>query len=283
MLIAACLSVLAGAWLLISHVTTDPLADFRAYYDAAARLNRGELLYPPTAEGPASLYLYPPLVAILLRPIALLPYPVAAVLWETAVVAAAWLTVRRIGLGYRVRVALALLAVPMAWSLAIGQAEPIVMALLAVGSPMTVALAGHVKILPWLAAIYWVGRRDVRALRSFVAWTAAVGFLQLATEPAGTIAYLRLDWLPPAFGVRNLSPFAISPLLWLVMVAILIAAAVIRARSAAGWPLAVLLAAMTSPRLLSYQLITLLAGFGGPRDGHPAPGRSGGSQAEPDR
>jgi hypothetical protein len=284
-LVVAGLSVLAGGWLLVMHATTDPLADVRAYYEAGARLNRGEPLYDGSAGAPGGLYLYPPLIAVLFRPLALLPFAVAAGVWEVVVVAATWLTLRRIGVGSRTRLAVALLAVPLAWALAIGQAEPIVTLFLAMGSPVTVALAGYLKIFPWLAAAYWIGRRDAHAFLSFVAWVLALGLVQLAVEPAGTVAYLRLEWFGPAFGVRNLSPYAIHPLLWAVAVAVLLALAITRARTRAGWPLAVAVAVLASPRLLLYQLMTLLAALGGPRDGpappaSPAPGPSGGSRAE---
>ncbi len=282
-LVAAGLSVLSGVWILVFHATTDPLVDVRAYYDAGTRLNQGLELYDPAAATATGLYLYPPLIAILFRPLALLPFTVAAAIWEVAVVAAAWLTLWRIGVRPRVQLAVAFLALPLAWALVIGQAEPIVMLLLTLATPATVALAGYVKILPWLAAVYWIGRRDARAIRSFATWVIALGLIQLALEPAGTIDFLRLTWLKPAFGVRNFSPFAIDPLLWVAIVAILGALALRGARTRAGWPLAVALAVLASPRLLTYQLMTLLAGFGRPGGADRPVGPSGGSQAESGR
>jgi len=48
---------LATLWM---HLTGDPLADTRAYYDAAARLNAGGPLYPPGADtNLAGFYHYP--------------------------------------------------------------------------------------------------------------------------------------------------------------------------------------------------------------------------------
>ncbi len=283
LLVAAGLSVLAGVWMLVLHATSDPLVDVRAYYDAGTRLNQGVGLYDQAASTPTGLYLYPPLVAILFRPLALLPFPIAAAIWEVAVVAATWLALWRIGIRPRVQLAVAFLAVPLAWALSIGQAEPIVMLLLAVATPASVAVAGYMKLFPWLVAVYWIGRRDIRAIRSLAAWVIALGLVQLVLEPTGTIDFLRLTWLKPAFGVRNFSPFAIDPLLWVVMVGILAVLAIVRARTRAGWPLAVALAVLASPRLLVYQLMTLLAGFAKPGDGGQPPGPSGGSQAEPGR
>ena len=72
---------LAGAYVLWLHLVTDPIADVRAYYDAATRLNHGQDLY--IAYGDPShptFYFYPPLLAILMRPFAAaLPFHVFAV------------------------------------------------------------------------------------------------------------------------------------------------------------------------------------------------------------
>ena len=54
------------------------------------------------------------------------------------------------------------------WSLAIGQAQVAVTFLVALGSPWAIALAGNLKILPIIVAIYWIGRRDWRAVGRFV-------------------------------------------------------------------------------------------------------------------
>ena len=62
----AVVGALAGGYLFWIHVTTDPLADVRAYYDAGARLNAGQPLYQPGADPDlAQFYRYPPLLAIL--------------------------------------------------------------------------------------------------------------------------------------------------------------------------------------------------------------------------
>ena len=64
-------------------------------------------------------------------------------------------------------------------TLAIGQAQALVTALLALGSPWAVAFAGHLKLTPWLVAIFWVGRRDWRSLGVLAAWLAGLGAFQL--------------------------------------------------------------------------------------------------------
>jgi len=67
---------------------TDPLADVHAYYAAGARLNAGQPLY---LDGGfldiKDQYLYPPLLAIAFRPLALLPFAaIATALLLTAIV-----------------------------------------------------------------------------------------------------------------------------------------------------------------------------------------------------
>ena len=269
-ILAAVVGLLLGVNTLLLHVAMDPLNDFRVYYDAGTRLNAGRPLYDAAASDSFGLYLNPPLLAILFRPLALLPVGLAAAAWMTLVALALVAVVLRIGVRGPVLIALGCLAEPIAWSLTVGQVEPVLTLLLTVGTPASVAAAGYLKLVPWLAAGYWVVRRDVRSLARFAAWVVGIGLFQLVLEPAGTMAFLQLTWLHPAFEVRNISPFAIHPLLWVAFVALLGGLLLRYGRTRAGWPLAVALAVLAYPRLLVYQLMSLLAGFGGPsarRDG----------------
>ncbi|TMC62288.1 MAG: DUF2029 domain-containing protein, partial [Chloroflexi bacterium] len=95
---AAVIGLLIGVNNVVLHVTTDPLADVHAYYDAGARLNAGAPLYVQAAgTNDPGFYRYPPLLAIAFRPLALLPWPLAAAIWETLLVVAFGLTIRRLG------------------------------------------------------------------------------------------------------------------------------------------------------------------------------------------
>src|SRR3972149_9082871 len=79
--------------------TPAPLADGRASYDAAQRLNAGVPLYDVAyvPENP-TYYFYPPLLAIVLRPFAaVLPYHVFAIGWEAVVVAGFGALLRGLG------------------------------------------------------------------------------------------------------------------------------------------------------------------------------------------
>jgi alpha-1,2-mannosyltransferase len=264
---AAGLGALIGLGALRLHLTMDPLADVHAYYDAGARLNAGLPLYvQPASTDAASFYRYPPLLAIAFRPLALLPFSAAAMLWELILLAATAVTIARIGLGKRSWLALGMLAIPILWTLAIGQAQALVTILLAFGTPFGVAAAGYLKLTPWLGAVYWLGRRDWRSLSRLAMWMLGLGMLQLLLAPQATLDYLGFSSLSQVGDVINLSPYAVSPLLWAVFVVVGFIAAFRLAPTRWGWAAAVTLSVAVSPRLLAYQLSSLLAALGGPRE-----------------
>jgi len=146
--------------------------------------------------------------------------------------------------------------------------------LLAVGAPWAVALATNLKVLPALVAVFWIGRRDWRSLAWFGGAMAVLGLVTFVLEPGGTLAYLSFLDLEQVGAVRNLSPYQLSPVIWLVMVAGLAVLALRTSRGRFGWLAAVALSVLASPRLLMYMLSTLAAGKTGPRpagDPRPAP------------
>ena len=250
----------------------DPLADVRAYYDAGARLNAGQPLYvqPATTDDP-SFYRYPPLLAIAFRPLALLPYETAALIWEGFLIVLFAGTLVRLGLRNPwTWIVSGWLAVPIAWSLAIGQAQVAVTFLVALGAPWAIALAGNLKILPIIVAVYWLGRRDWSAIGHLVAWLIGLAVLSFVLEPAGTIAFIGFTDLAQVGNVQNRSLYGISPLLWGVFVIGFLAVALRFAPSRAGWALAVSASVLVSPRLLMYQLSTLQAAVRPPDDDHRA-------------
>jgi hypothetical protein len=264
---AAVLGTIIGLDTLVLHLTVDPLADVRAYYDAGARLNAGQPLYvQPATTDDASFYRYPPLLAIAFRPLALLPYEAAALIWEAVVVATFGLTVIRLGLRQeRTWLLLGWLAPTIAWSIAVGQAQVPMTLLLAMGSPWAVALAANLKLLPALVAIYWLARREWRQLAWFGGAMGALIALQFVLEPAGSLAFLTFTDLAQVGTVENRSLYAIHPALWAASIGVLALLALRYGRTRAGWPLAIALSVLATPRLLLYQLMTLLAGASGPR------------------
>jgi hypothetical protein len=268
---AAAVLGLVGLFVLVFHLLTDPLVDVHAYYDAATRLNAGQSLYVAggNVDSPG-FYRYPPLLAILFRPLALLPFQAAALIWEVAVVGALALTIWRLGARRRSTwIAIGVLAGPIAWSVTIGQAQVIVTMLLALGNPASVAFAAQLKLLPALVALYWIGRRDWRHLGRFIAWTLLLILAQYIVEPSGTIAFVGNTNLGQVGDVNNLSPYAVSPVLWVIFAAAGVILALRLAPTRYGWIAAIAVSILATPRLLEYMLMTFLAGV---RDQAPAPG-----------
>jgi hypothetical protein len=257
----AVIGAFAGVYMLWLHVTTDPLIDVHAYYQAGARLNAAQPLYPPDQDvnGPTA-YFYPPLFAILFQPLALLPYPAATAIWEAGVIASFVLTVWWIGPRRRETwLAIGVLGLPIAWSVSIGQAQVPLTLLTAIGAPWSIALAAHLKLFPALIALWWMGRREWRRLGVFAAWAAGLALLQLVLAPQATFDFLTALTLNEVGSVRNFSPYALSPLLWAALVVIGVAVTLRLGRSRWGWSAAVALSVLASPRLLTYMLMTLLA------------------------
>ena len=270
---AAVLGLALGIQTLVLHLSTDPLADVHAYYDAGARLNAGLPLYEqPATTNDNEFYRYPPLLAIAFRPLALLPFEIAAGIWEAFLIVCLALTIVRLRPNRRTWIVLGMLALPTLWSLAIGQAQIVVTLLMALGSPWAIALAANLKIFPALAAIWWVGRRDMRSFGWFLGWLGALALVQLVLEPAGTIAFPSTLGLEQVGNVENCSLYAWSPLAWAIAV---VAGTVVAWRLAPtrfGWAAAVTLSVLATPRLLIYQLSTLAAGLRQPDDRGSAKG-----------
>lgn len=259
----AAIGALAGLGVVWIRLLSDPLGDAQAYYDAASRLNAGVPLYPPDADPDGNrIYLYPPLLAMALRPLALLPYPAFALAWEGLVIASFALLLNRLGLNRRTTwIALGILGIPVGWALTIAQAHVPLTLLFALGQPWSIALAANIKLFPALAAVYWLGRREYRSCLLFAGWLLGLGLVQLLLEPEATRSFFESVGLAQLGHVRNISPFVVSPVLWAVL---LIAGILIAARLAPsrwGWFAAVALATLSSPRLLVYMLMGLLGGL----------------------
>ena len=257
----AVVGALAGIYVLWLHATTDPLNDVQAYYWAGARLNAGLSLYPPDQSVSTPLgYPYPPLLAILFRPLALMPFEAAAAVWEVVVIASFVTTAWWMGLRRRETwLALGILALPIAWCVVIGQAQVLLTLFTAIGAPWSIALAANIKLFPALIALWWIGRRDWRSLGVFVATLVGLGLLQLVLAPQATLDYMTAITLKQVGAVRNISPYAVSPLLWGALVAAGVGAVLQLAPSRWGWPAAVILSVVGTPRLLVYMFMTFVA------------------------
>jgi hypothetical protein len=260
LLTAAAIGALLGLGMLWLHLTTDPLADVRAYYDAARRLNAGQPLYAATGDATTpTYYFYPPMLAILMRPFAGLPFHVFAIGWEVVVIASFVALLRRLGANRRTFVAVGLLGMPIGWAIGVGQAQVPLTLLMAIGQPWSIALATNLKLFPILIAVWWLGRRQYQAVGALVGWLILLAFLQWLVEPNGSIAFFGAVGLDETAGVRNLSPYAISPILWAILGVAGAVGVLMLAPTTWGWPAAVALAMLATPRLLLYMFTSLLA------------------------
>lgn len=270
----AVIGAIAGVLVAWMHVVNDPLADARAYYDAASRLNAGQPLYPAGADvDAAEFYRYPPLLAVALRPLALVPYEWFALAWELAVIGCFVALVRYLGVRRKSTwLAIGLLGVPIGWCLTIAQAHVPLTYLLALGQPWSVALAANLKITPVLVAIWWLGRRDFQSFFAFAVWMALLAAVQVALELPGSIAFFGSLSFEQVGEARNISPYAESPLLWIALVLVGALVTLALARTRWGWPATVALVTLSPPRLLVYMLMGLLAALKQPKvAGEPEP------------
>ena len=246
------------------HVVGDPLNDARAYYDAAARLNAGQALYPPGIDPSTNrIYLYPPLLAMLLRPLALLPYEWFAVIWEIFVVTCFVLLVRHLGVRRKETwLTIGVLGVPIGWALAVAQAHIPMTLLIAIGQPWSIAVAANIKLFPVLIVLWWLGRREFEAVAAFAMWSVLLVLAQVLAEPGGSFAYFqRVGFEQIGEGtIRNFSPFVLSPVIWASLLAVGAIATLALARTKWGWAVAVTFATLAPPRLLVYMLTSIVAG-----------------------
>ena len=217
----AIIGTFAGIGVAWMHIVNDPLDDAVAYYDAASRLNAGQPLYPAGIDPNTNrIYLYPPLLAIALRPLAILPFEWFALAWELIVVASFVALVRYLGVRRKnVWLAIGILGVPVGWALTVAQAHVPFTYLLAIGQPWSVAIASEPQAhadpdlhLVARAAGLPVVRRVPR-----VDDPARPGPARCSRRTA-SFAFFGNVGFEQIGQVRNISPFAQSPLVWIVLV-----------------------------------------------------------------
>lgn len=186
-----------GAFLFWSIVTS-PLAgaDAVTYYAAGERLNAGHALYvispgdrpiPALPEYGMSPLLSPPLIAVLFRPLALLPIDVALVLWTATQFAVVGATVALLARSRGAAATAILLSLGLGLAL-VGNVNTFMLAGAVVAwrcrhRPETgalVAVLAAVKLLPLALLGFLIAQRDHRHLMWFVAGTLIAGVVSLA-------------------------------------------------------------------------------------------------------
>jgi hypothetical protein len=151
--------------------------------------------------------------------------------------------------------------------------------LLTLGNPLGVAIAGNIKLFPLLVGTYWFARHEWRQLGLLLAWTGGLVLLQLVLDPVNTLAFpatLTVVGSQIAEGGEHvLSPYATSPVLWVGLLIGGLLVAMRLGRTRWGWASSVALAVLSSPHLLAYMLMSLLACLRQPENGAAEVSRSG--------
>jgi alpha-1,2-mannosyltransferase len=202
--------LLCGAWYFhdsfLERMPNAGLSDFRWYYLAAQHVARGQSPY--LAEG----YLYPPLLACLLTPLAPLEYVPARWVWflfsHACLLAAAWLMWRHMGPDWTSACMVAVvwaLGAAAGESLSLGQIGPQLTLLLAAAYTLSGRRQGAcigtgfaLKLIPGVLCAILVLRRDWRALSAAIAIAVlmvAVPWAILVCCLSGPKAPVRQDYL----------------------------------------------------------------------------------------
>jgi alpha-1,2-mannosyltransferase len=157
---------------------------------------------PPTAQGVRMPFTYPPLAAIILSPLSLIPLQAAGIVLDLAIVAVLALALRpfRRRLGWELTWVLpaALLLEPVRGNLAYGQIDVFLMAMVIAdcltGSPRwprgsLAGLAAAIKLTPALFIVFFLLRRDYRSAATMGASFAAATGLGFLLAPADSARY----------------------------------------------------------------------------------------------
>lgn len=203
--------------------------DFAAYVAAADRLLAGHRLYPAAGEGALYLgageFLYPPPVAVLFIPFALLPFAISRVLWTALLVAVSaavvWIHVRRLAPVPRLwAIAASVLFLPLIAEVTLGNVNLLSLGLCALAwerrrhaaqAGAALATAVGLKLLPALVPVFFLVAGSRRAVGWGAAFAVAVvlltlpwlggawpEYLALLAEVAGAPATSALTLLPAA-------------------------------------------------------------------------------------
>ncbi|WP_020666096.1 glycosyltransferase 87 family protein [Amycolatopsis nigrescens] len=204
--------------------------DLQVYRSGVRALLAGRDLYgelPPTTTGSVLPYIYPPFSALVLTPMALTPWPVAAtgtlLLSAVALAVTLYMVIRRVRPGWGGQAALvasavalpaALVLEPVRSTLGFGQVNLWLMALVAtdcLGRPpwprgLLIGLAAAIKVTPAAFLLFFLVRKDFRTVRTIVLTGAGATAAAVLVAPAASLRY----WTDVVFGASGMSgsPYA---------------------------------------------------------------------------
>jgi Glycosyltransferase family 87 len=142
-------------------------------------------LYAAADAGVIGAYVYSPAFAQVLRPLVLLPWPVFCALWTAINAAVLWRLAGRLALPL-------LLFVPIPFEIVSGNVHLLIALACVVGfrAPWAWALPILTKVTPGIGLLWFVVRREWRALAIAAAATASVAVVSFVADPAAW-----LDWV----------------------------------------------------------------------------------------
>jgi alpha-1,2-mannosyltransferase len=179
------------------------LFDFRIFWEAGHRLMDGERLYPSRAAlglETRAYFVYPPFAAVMFAPLALLPFPVAGVLYSLVIVVATCATLRVLNVTDWRCYAVLLFWMPVLQAVELGTIAPLLALALAltwryrdrtVVLAVAFAFAVAAKLFLWPLILWLVATRRFRSAFACAASTAA-----LILVPWGLLGFRDLRWYP---------------------------------------------------------------------------------------
>jgi hypothetical protein len=208
--------LLPGVFLTIADLASfPPQIDFAAYYLAGQALRAGENPFDMTVADRLAAaagirehtpYIYPPLLALTIEPLSVLPYRFAACIWFVLSALALILSLRLLlpvlGISRRTFLNVALLVFflpPVHYTLELGQINHFLLLLLTASavtrpaySGVLVGTAGALKVFPMALGIVFLMRREF--LFAFAAMLLTAGVLTTAGMLAAAHAVPATDW-----------------------------------------------------------------------------------------
>lgn len=224
LVVCAWVLVLTGIFYLAVNEVRDASIDFYSYYIGAAAIDQGKPIYAfETYESVvatvgirhAGLYLYPPILAILIQPALLVSPYVASLIWlglnvGILIVAVGLLLWKSNIRDHWMRVGLLLLPVvftPTVMALYLGQVNVLVFVLIALAylafvgrrphiSGVLLALSAWIKLWPIVLIAYFVWKREWKVVSGAILGLLLIGLLTLAFIGAEQTTSFFTDRLP---------------------------------------------------------------------------------------
>lgn len=261
MLATAVLAVLIAltSYALLTYALSRELgSDVSAYWDAAERLRHGGNLYVAGPANASDLYRYAPWFAAAWIPLTFLPRDAVTAGWVGLMIAAAVVStfplLRRGPTGWA---AFALFAPLQLQGAIFGNVQPLLVLMLMWGverrgGPLWIAVGASLKAVPLLLALVYAGRGE---------WARAGLAVGLTAVLVAPTLLFDLSAYPTSSGPNQMSLASVSPWLFLLVAAIAIVLSWGLARTRYAWLAASLAMVVSLPRLLEYQIGTLLIGL----------------------